>query len=153
MKYLKFVQSLLMVLPCCFLFQASIIGQATPPAQCSQNWNPSPCNQCIIPIPDCNCTVWTYCGNSANNDECVIMGICRQTPTNSVFSVRLRDADGFVLLDEIPPNQYIPNQVFRMMALNPDGTNFNGNLRFESLHGSTSHGFNCVSDRIPFNCN
>jgi hypothetical protein len=58
-------------------------AQCSPPAQCLQNWSPSPCAACQV---NCDvCTFFLYCGSAANNDECDILVSCAQTRLVKMF--------------------------------------------------------------------
>ncbi|MDA9774323.1 hypothetical protein N9B82_05140 [Saprospiraceae bacterium] len=146
MKTLFTILSLFTFLLC----SSDLSAQSTPPI-CLQNWNPSPCSSCIFSDSNTETTVWTYCGNSTTNSECLIYAYNSTggSVTLPLYYAQLIDASTGVVLDGVSTQL---NEYYRLTALNPDGSNFSGMLRIRLYYGQIGLGAVATTERFPFNC-
>ena len=132
------------------LCSSNLSAQSTPPI-CLDNWNPSPCSSCIVSDTNTETTVWTYCGNSTTDTECLIYGYTSSGGAVSLplYYAQLVDVTTGTVLDGVSTQL---NEYYRLTALNPDGSNFSGTLKIRLYYGQIGLGAVASTVRFPFNC-
>ena len=110
-----------------------IISQDTcpPPQQCLDNWDPSPCTSCQITCGPC--TIYTYCGSSADSTECKLYVTCSEESLVKISGAIGNETQPFVqtiVFASQPPN-CIYTSGLALFTTDNGPVNYQGNLDIE----------------------